>query len=345
MRRERSERVHGPYKHRNRWRVVVTRPDRSQVVESFATRAEAEAVAAAARAQAEGRTVTHAVDAFEVLLRERGLAASSIARTRSHLDTLLRTAINGHRPLRWVTPRRAAELYQLVQQGRAVDTHRNALAAGKAWGKFCVKRGWLLASPFAGVEPIGRRKRGKPQLHVDEARRLLETCLAERSRESIGVALALLLGLRASEVAHRQVRDLDDGGRLLWVPRGKTAAARRHLEVPEVLRPLLLELAAGRPAAAWLFGESDLERPSRHWTLYHVRRLCRAAGVPPVTAHGLRGTHATLATAAGATSHVVAGALGHTSTAITEAAYSRAEARTERDQRAVLRVLDGGRRG
>ena len=343
MRRDRTEKVHGPYKHRNRWRVVVTRPDRSQVVESFATRGEAEAVAAAARAQAEGRTVMHAVDAFELRERERGLAAVTVERARRHLDALLRTDTNGGRPLRWLTAKRASALYDEVQIGRAVDTHRNALAAGRAFGKFVVKRGWLLANPFVGVEAVGRRKRGKAQLHVTEARRLLDTCIAEGSRESIAVSLALLLGLRASEIAHRQVRDLDDKGRLLWVPKGKTAAARRHLEVPPVLQPLLLELAAERPAAAWLFGESDLARPTRYWVLWHVRRLCRAARVPVVSAHGLRGTHATLATAAGATSHVVAGALGHTSSAITEAAYIQSDVRADTTQRAALRVLEGGR--
>lgn len=343
MRRQRTERVHGPYRHRNRWRVVITRPDRSQTAESFATLAQAEAVAASARVQAEGRTVATTVDAFEVSQRERGLASASIERTRSHLDALLATAANGHRALRWLTPRIAQRLYDAVQIKRAVDTHRNALAAGKAFGTWCAKRGWLKADPFAAVEPIGRRKHGKPQLHLDEARKLLDACLKEKSRESIGVALALLLGLRAAEVAHRQVRDLDDNGHLLWVPKGKTAASRRQLEVPDVLRKHLLKIAKDRPGAAWLFGETDLDRPSRHWTLYHVRRLCKIAKVPVITAHGLRGTHATLATAAGATSHVVAGALGHTSTSITERSYIEPQTRARSVQRAVQRAIRGHR--
>jgi integrase len=285
----------------------------------------------------------HAVDAYEVWQRERGLAGSSIARTRDHLRAILKLDGNGHRPLRWVTPKRAAEFYEAAQPNRAVDTHRNELGCAKAWGKYCVKQGWLTTNPFSGVEAIGRRKRGKLQLHATEARKLLDKCIEERSRESVAVALALLLGLRASEVAHRQVRDLDDGERLLWVPRGKTAAARRHLEVPEVLRPLLRELAGDRPGAAWLLGASDLDRPTRHWVLYNVGRLCDLAKVPVITAHGLRGTHASLATAAGATSHVVAGALGHASTSVTEAAYIAPQARADSTQRAAMKVIQGGR--
>lgn len=58
-------------------------------------------------------------------------------------------------------------------------------------------------------------------------------------------------------VAHRQVRDLDDGGRLLWVPKGKTAASRRHVEVPGVIQAPWLALAKDRPSAAYLFGCGD----------------------------------------------------------------------------------------
>jgi hypothetical protein len=57
-----------------------------------------------------------------------------------------------------------------------------------------------------------------------------------------------------------------------------------------------------------------------------VQRICRAAKVPVVTAHGMRGLHGTLAVERGATTHVVAHALGP-------------------DQPRVLTVLAGGRSG
>lgn len=345
MRRNRTEKVHGPYQHRNRWRVVVTGSDGRQTVASFASRAEAEAVAASARAQSTGRTVSAAVDAFEAWQRDRGLAASSVHRTHNGLLAILQLEANGHRPLRWLTPARAEQLYADVQVGRAVDTQRSELGYARALGKFCVKRGWLAANPFAGVEAVGRRKRGKVQLHADEARKLFAVCLEEKSKASIAVAVALLLGLRASEVTNLQARDIDDGGRLVWVQRGKTAAARRTLEVPTVLRPILVELAAGRPGAAWLFGAADIERRSRHWMLHHVGRLCELAGVPVVCVHALRGTHASLATSAGASAYAVASALGHTSPVVTEAHYVSVQSRADNTQRAVLTVLDGGRRG
>lgn len=343
-RREKQDRVHGPYKHRNRWRVVFLRADGRKDVESFESEAEAAGVAAAARIQAEGRTLTYAVDAFEAALRDRGLVFVSQLRARAHLDTILRVSVNGHRPLAWLTPKRAVDLYERVQVGRAVDTHRNSLSVARKFGVWCTKRGWLPANPFADVEPVGKRKRGKAQLHVDEARKLIDTCLAEKSRESLAVALTLLFGMRATEAATRQVRDLDDGGRLIWIPKSKTPAGRRLSEVPEVIRGALVELAGDRPGAAYLFGETDLERPTRQWVYRNTRRLCKAAGVPIVPPHGLRGTHASVATAAGVTSHVVASALGHASAAITESTYVRPGEIEAARTRAALKVIEGGRR-
>jgi integrase len=85
-------------------------------------------------------------------------------------------------------------------------------------------------------------------------------------------------------------RDVDDAARVLWIERAKTRAGDRRLEVPEVLRPQLAALVAGRAPDAPLFGGHD-----RHWVGYHVRRLCRLAKVPVVCPHVLRGTQSSIA--------------------------------------------------
>ncbi len=85
-------------------------------------------------------------------------------------------------------------------------------------------------------------------------------------------------------------RDLDDDGKLLWIPDSKTEAGRRTLQVPELLRPLLKGLAEGKSPEAKLFGHHW-----RDWVRKWVKRICEAAGVPKVTAHGMRGLHSTLA--------------------------------------------------
>ena len=102
--------------------------------------------------------------------------------------------------------------------------------------------------------------------------------------------MSLAMGMRASEIVSRVVRDLDDEGRLLWIPETKTEAGRRTLPVPEFLQPYLRRSPKGKGPADSLFG-----RHWRDWPREWVQRICKAAKVPEVTAHGMRGLHGTLA--------------------------------------------------
>jgi integrase len=89
--------------------------------------------------------------------------------------------------------------------------------------------------------------RAATQLRLDEARRFVETALGEGDARGLAAAMALLMGLRASEITNR---DVDDAARVLWIERAKTRAGDRRLEVPEVLRPRLAALVAGRDSDA-----------------------------------------------------------------------------------------------
>jgi hypothetical protein len=54
---------------------------------------------------------------------------------------------------------------------------------------------------------LGKRRRGKPQLTTDEARKFLATALelAAEDEGAIAAAMALLMGMRASEIVARTV--------------------------------------------------------------------------------------------------------------------------------------------
>ena len=111
-----------------------------------------------------------------------------------------------------------------------------------------------------------------------------------------------------------------------------------------MLVPHLVRLAGRRLPAAPLFAHAATRKRAQDWAREQVTRICKLAGVPRVTPHGLRGTAATIAREAGATSQLVAATLGHASPAIIEAAYidhGRAQAAL---RRTALRVLEGGRR-
>jgi len=322
MRLSEGERVHGPYSHRSKWRLIIRSADGKERKIAFGTREEAEQVRAELSKDVDPRTIDEAVSGYLDHLRATGVKATSVKTHWYRLRAFFALGTietNSGGPLTRLTPERAQAFYDALRETSAVDTHRNCLTLAKAFGAWCTKQGWLRANPLADIEPMGRRKRGKEQFRVSEARAFLGKCceLGEQGDAgAIAAMTALLLGMRASEVVERVVRDLDDDARLLWIPKSKTDAGRRTLEVPEVLRPYLRTLAKGKEPFDRLFTESD-----RHFLLYHVRRVAKLASVPAVTAHSLRGLHSTLATEHGTTGHVVASALGHTSYATTKAHY------------------------
>lgn len=295
-----------------------------------------------------------------VAMRERGLRKSSVMRAETHLRRFFQ--LDGKEEgdeetipffhsgglLEDLRPSRCEALYSKTTKEVSVDTHRNALAAAKTFGAWCVKQKWIPKNPVENVEPIGQRNRGKKQLRIDEARRFVEVAIKKANAgddAAVGVLTALLLGLRASEVTDRVVRDLDDDGRLLWIEFGKTKRARRTLEVPLVLRPYLLALAEGRGPEEQLITRKLLrtgKKADRYWLMRETRRLCTEAKTPRVCVHSLRGLHATLATEAGATSHAVAGALGHSTPAVTQAHYVDGTTKRRANSRRVVNALAPG---
>ena len=352
MRRSNETRIYGPYKHGDVWRNhhVVRGSDgkRKTLYDVYPTRELAEGALRGSR-QAQGVTVRQAINAYVERIRARGREGSTIASAEDRLWLILGLPANGERSIRWVNSR-GVELYLAAQDGRAVDTHQNALALGKSWGKYCVQQGWLRTNPFENVEAVGQKTVGadKPQLNVDESRKLLTWC--RRNPKDIGGVLTfayVLLGVRASELVKRNVRDLDDSGRLLRIGKTKTKSGRRQLMVPDELRLMLLRLAKGREPDAPLFVREDGERMSRFTARLHVRRVTKAAGVPMLSPQALRRTQASLATEAGATGLQVAAHLGHATgeaPTVTKRHYVNRDAAQAAKTERALRVISGGKR-
>ncbi len=239
----------------------------------------------------------------------------------------------------------------------SADTHRNVLAQVKSFLGWCHSRGWLRENPCAGIKGIGKRRpRNKSlgkdgnTLRVKQARAWYVKAveLVERGDEGATAALvALLLGMRASEITTRRVVDLDEDsapGDLLWIPCSKTPAGRRTLEVPEVLRPLLVRSTADKQPDAYLFEADDGKPHWRDWILHNVHRVCDAAEVPRVTAHSLRGLLATLTAERGLAGHLIAATLGHDDERTTMTAYAGPGAAAAGAGRRGLVLLKGGKK-
>jgi integrase len=347
MRQRKKGRVLGPYRDRKGWRVIAVGRDGARDARVVASEGEAEDLIVELERQLALNevTVTQAIEAYAEHLRaDKGRRESSVVRCVRHLEAMMP---DGDLVLADVTREVAAGLYQSyrtrpsrLKKPYAVDTHRNALAECGTFGRWTRKKGWVDCNPFEDVEPMGKRKRGKLQLRQDEARKLFDTALPaalDGDRGALVTVLILLEGTRATESMEIGGRNVDDGGRLIWIEDAKTEAGIRRLEVPDVLAGTLAELAkAGR-----VFPEMH-----RTWVNRAVRRWCGKAGVTLVSPHGLRGTHSTLAREHGATSRVVADALGHTQAGghVTTERHYIAPGTVERETaRRTWKVIAGGR--
>lgn len=353
-----GERVHGPYKHKDKWRIVIVRGSgrhREQTYQSFTTKEEARRVKNSVARQLSSSKVTvgAALEKYEhYQLHTKGNRKSSTATTMTRLRSFF---TDEDEILERITPLRGETLYtELIQKqviakkspakDGAVDTHRNTLAEAKTFCNWCCgkKRRWLAKTPLEDVEGVGRRSEGKKQPRIDEARLWLDEAVEAADDGEEGAVMAmvsLLMSVRSTPIVISVVRDLDDNGTLLWIDHDKTGAGRRRVKVPSVLQPYLRDLATGKKPEDLLFGHHDYG-----YVCEWVKRICRRAGVPEVTAHGMRGAHGTFAEASGETAAAVARTLGHESPRTTHKHYTKPEAVAGAKQDRVLKVLAGGKK-
>jgi site-specific recombinase XerD len=288
--------VWGPYRDGpKRYRLKISEKGEVRNV-CYKTREDAETVKANLLAQAEEQkecTVGATVTAFcQYLAETRCIKEDSVRGAAQKLAWLPADAL-----LVSLKPEQAERLYrELVQSVNprtkkppSAATQRARLTTARYFFCWAQKSGLCRQNPFASVQPIGRMNVGKKQLRIDEARRFEAVCLKQAESgdtAAFGALLMIYLGLRQSEVAARVKRDIDDEGRVLWIPSGKTKNAKRRLKIPEHLRPLLLTLMTEKESEERLFYPPNRKRSSSYYWA-HVRRLCRLADVPVICPHSL----------------------------------------------------------
>jgi integrase len=357
-------RVLGPYADRESFRVIRVNKDGTREWKILPTRAEAEQLIREWSSEEHRTSVTicEALGQYEIYMREdKGNKPNSVKQTSLKLR---RFFADVSVELSSLTPESCEQIYEDLRRSKrkpqprkppkkgkpplppqpvksiSVDYHRNTLSEAKTFLNWCVKRKWIATNPLMDVEGVGRRRHGKEQLRIDEARKWLakatELAAKKDGDGAIAAMMTLLMGMRCSEVISRVVRDVDDDGKLLWIPDAKTEKGKRTLQIPEALRPYFAKLSGGKKPEALLFGHRDRAWP-RNW----VQKICEEAGVPIVTAHGQRGLHSTLAVEAGVTARAVADALGHESFTTTAQSYATPESVAKARQDRAMATLAG----
>jgi integrase len=353
MRAKSPPRILGPYQDRDKWRLIIVENGQKEN-QIYTTKEEAlrmqRKLAKAIAPQA--RTVDSAIDAWTAERRKTGACKEA---TLEQQATRVRFLLCNHleEDLMRITTKKAELLYEKhrtrpTKRGTplAVATHTFDLKCVKNFFKWCVSRRYLIASPFVEIRPVGRKRAGKPQLRIEEAKRFTDAGLQhfEKTKNPLAIAalVAITMGPRASEVLNRSVRDLDNGGKILVIDSGKNERAKRRLDVPLFLQPILLGLAQGCDPLAKLFGLNHEGRPWGRQSLYStVQRICKEAKVPLVCTHSLRGFWATTSVQIGIPSQAVAATLGHGSFAITERHYAAPGSRQNAGTQLVVEALRG----
>jgi integrase len=377
-RRRQGERVLGPYKEaEDKFRIIEIDEKGERFSSVFPGEKEAEIYKAELLGELAvlNQTTSTALDEYRDHLKSKGNKPDSIRQTCWAIKMFFPQPI----AFDGLTPKKCAALYDALRTRAlpsrqphgfegppeptflSVDSHRGILSQARTFLAWCIERGYLRgANPLENVKGVGKRRpRGKSlgksgnELRVKEARAWYAKALELADGDdqgAIAALVALLLGLRANEIVSRKVADLDDDeapGDLLWIPCSKTPAGRRTLEVPEVLRPLLLACAEGKSPDRYLF-ECEREQDAigkphvRDWVLDQVHRVCDAAKVPRVTAHAMRGLLATLTAERGLAGHMIAATLGHEDERITMQAYAAPGSAATGVNRLGLKVLNGG---
>jgi integrase len=226
---------------------------------------------------------------------------------------------------------------------------RNAhVLLSKAIGD-AVRRGHLVASPVAAVDPPARDdSTERVAWSQDEVRRILAVAGADRLHAIWRLALAS--GLRRGELLGLTWDDMDDAavhvrrqvlirpdGRALYVRETTKSRRARRVRFDAVtgaaLRRWKAEQSAERLAfgapwrtdgghrlateGAWIVTEPNGYILEPDTLLRRWKALVRSAGVTPITLHGARHSYAELAIASGTRVDVVSRQLGHASIATT----------------------------
>lgn len=365
---------------RQKWRFIVYGLDRTdgKKLGRRAFEYPSQEVAMAERVKAESalkrkleRSMYEAIEAFMQDRRENDAAAESLTGYEKRfalifppepLSDVPRWRGRRQTPLGTMDRDLLTELYASARRRKrkdtgalyAVATHRKALVNAKTLFRFCGENRWLketTVDSLCKVQGKGKIRKGKKQLTLDELRLFVRAAwrlildprpgrlVIRRRFRATAALIALLQSIRSGAIRRLKVRHIDDNCTILITPRIKTDTSEGRQELAEPLRKVMWYLTANRDAEEWLW-ES---RPAKHWVLRSVKEICRIAGVPVVTPHGLRGSHSSVTTAAGALANLVVQQLGQASFDVTREHYITKEAQATGKVVQITRALWGDR--
>lgn len=197
---------------------------------------------------------------------------------------------------------------------RIMTVLRAALNLAFRQGKVSSDHAWRRLKAFQNVDSVRIQ-----WLTPAEAKRLVEAC-----PEGFGklVMAGLLTGGRYGEIRSLEVRDIDLDSRTVHFRYTKNGRPR-HAFLTDEGRSTFARLISDKSPSDRVFPRDDGNVWGNSQQIRRMKAACKAAGInPAVTFHGLRHTYGALLAQSGVPMHVIATALGHRDTRITEKHYA-----------------------
>lgn len=203
----------------------------------------------------------------------------------------------------------------LIDTGTSICNRNRTMTGVRFLLKVTLRRHDLAAEVFHIKEPLKL-----PQvLSPDEVKRLLACAVSFKAQ--VMLTLAYGCGLRASEVVHLRVCDIDSAQMIIRIVQSK-GRKDRHVMLPQEILDLLREWWQQRPnwydhedvpRERWLFPGYGVGRPltARQLSRLFRQSLAAAGIIKSVTLHCLRHSFATHLLEQGTDIRVIQALLGH----------------------------------
>ena len=197
---------------------------------------------------------------------------------------------------------------------RVLSILKAALNYAERTGKYQGPTPWKLVKPFRNVDATEH-----PYLSRDEAIRLQNACHPDFRQLVRG---ALETGCRYGELRSMKVSDYNADAGTLVVRESKNGKIR-HVHLTESGQGFFDDLALGKTKSELMFLKESGEWWGTSQQGARMIEACKIAKIdPPIPFKGLRTTYGSLLATNGVPLQVIAAALGHSDTRITEKHYA-----------------------
>lgn len=243
------------------------------------------------------------------------------------------------------------------------ETHEKVTVEGfhhmlKASVLDAVDEGLLLRNPTRKIAVKGKKPKTKRKkyLSVEEAEKLIDTLELKTDEISYDwmILLGLKTGMRLEEILGLTVEDFDFPNMTLSINKSfdyKYAQDFAPTKNDGSMRTIKIDWKTGMQFKTLLENKKpedrvfDFRKKFYSSTINdHLIRHCKKAGIPEITMHCLRHTHASILMYKGVSMQSISKRLGHTSTEITQRVYlhliKEMEVKDEKKVMAALMELD-----